>query len=108
MADRARKGTELPTRTFVNANDIVIVVANTSNTPNTYGVRVGNFFTNCDANVTLQNAAILSVNTAIIRKNSTPANSTITVTQGTMWSDGTYLYVATADNTLKRVALSAF
>lgn len=38
----------------------------------------------------------------------TPANSTITVTKGKLWIDSSYLYVATANNTVKRVALSSF
>lgn len=40
--------------------------------------------------------------------NVTPANSVITSTKGVMFFDTSYLYVATANNTLKRVALSAF
>lgn len=39
---------------------------------------------------------------------STPANSTITITKGTMLYDTNYLYVAVANNTLKRVSLSSF
>lgn len=45
---------------------------------------------------------------AILLVNSTPANSAITVTEGRVFFDSSYLYVATANNTLKRVALSAF
>ena len=39
----------------------------------------------------------------------TPANSTsTTVLRGTLLYDASYLYVATANNTVKRVALSTF
>jgi hypothetical protein len=38
----------------------------------------------------------------------TPANSSISVTQFTLFFDSNYMYFATANNTLKRVALSSF
>jgi hypothetical protein len=38
----------------------------------------------------------------------TPANSTITSVGGDVFTDGSYLYVAVANNSLKRVALSTF
>lgn len=38
----------------------------------------------------------------------TPANSKITVTQGTMFFDANYLYIATANNNLKRITLNSF
>lgn len=50
----------------------------------------------------------LKVATLLIGNTATPANSTITVTQGTFWYDSNYFYVATANNILKRVALTAF
>jgi hypothetical protein len=37
-----------------------------------------------------------------------PANSTITVKAGSIFFDANYIYVAVADDTLKRVALSSF
>jgi hypothetical protein len=108
MADRARKISALPTRTQVAANDIVAIVANTSNTPNTYGVRISDLWGNCAANLTVSNTAILTVTNIRILKNSTPANSTITCVQGDTWSDGNFIYVAVANNTLKRATLSTF
>ena len=39
---------------------------------------------------------------------STPANSTITCPQNTVFIDSSYIYVAIANNVLKRVALSSF
>lgn len=38
----------------------------------------------------------------------TPGNSTATCQAGAFWTDGTYLYMCTATNTIKRVALSSF
>jgi len=50
----------------------------------------------------------LPVGRLILANSSTPANSTITCRKGEFWFDATYLYVATSDNSLKRVALSSF
>ena len=108
MADRAKKISALTPRTQVAANDIVAIVANTSNTANTYAVRISDLWGNCAANLTVSNSAILTVTNLRVLKNSTPANSTITCVQGDIWSDGTYIYVAVANNTLKRAALSTF
>jgi hypothetical protein len=44
----------------------------------------------------------------IVAGNATPANSTITITQGRIFYDNDYLYIAVANNTIKRVALSSF
>jgi hypothetical protein len=50
-------------------------------------------------------SVVQAVNTSL----GTPANSTsAVVTQGTAWTDGTYFYLATANNSVKRVLLSAF
>lgn len=38
----------------------------------------------------------------------TPANSTISVDKGTIFFDSNYLYVAVANNNLKRIALETF
>lgn len=39
----------------------------------------------------------------------TPANSTaIAITKGLSWTDGNYLYLATANNVVKRITLSSF
>lgn len=39
----------------------------------------------------------------------TPANSAaLTVTQGTIWFDSTYVYVAVANNVVKRASLTSF
>jgi hypothetical protein len=38
----------------------------------------------------------------------TPANSTISIEKGSMFYDTNYLYIATSNNTLKRVSLGTF
>ena len=40
--------------------------------------------------------------------NTTPANSTANCTQGQVWFDNNYIYVAIANNIIKRAAISAF
>jgi len=94
MSDRAKKITELTALTAPAAEDLMVIVDNPSGTPVTKYVTVGNFLGNSAANVVIYN--------------STPANSTITVKKGTLMFDSDYLYVATANNTLKRITLTAF
>jgi hypothetical protein len=92
----AKTTSELPVANGLTANDRLVVLGNTAGTSNTYTITVQNLFANAGANVVLQTIA-------------TPANSTATtVRQGTVLWDSSYIYVATANNTLKRVALSTF
>ena len=94
MSDRAKKITELTALTAPVAVDLLVIVDDPTGTPITKYVTVGNLLGNAAANVVIYN--------------STPANSTITVKKGTLMFDTSYLYIATANNTLKRLALSAF
>jgi hypothetical protein len=94
MSDRAKKITELTALTAPVAVDLLVIVDDPTGTPITKYVTVGNLLGNAAANVVIYN--------------STPANSTITVKKGTLMFDTSYLYVATANNTLKRIALSSF
>ena len=94
MSDRAKKISELTALTAPAAVDLMVIVDDPSGTPITKYVTVGNLFGNSAANVVIYN--------------STPANSTITVKKGTLMFDSDYLYIATANNTLKRIALTAF
>ena len=94
MSDRAKKISELSALTAPAAVDLLVIVDDPTGTPITKYVTVGNLLGNSSANVVIYNA--------------TPANSTITVKKGTLMFDSDYLYVATANNTLKRIALTAF
>jgi hypothetical protein len=96
MADRAKKVTELTAATSVADGDLLLVVADPAGTPITKKVT--------------KSAFLLSVtsNTLIMSNRSTPANSTITVAQGTIFFDADYIYVAVANNTLKRAPLTGF
>lgn len=94
MSDRAKKITELSVLTAPAADDLLVIVDDIAGTPITKSVSVRNLLGNSSANVVIFN--------------STPANSSITVKKGTILFDTSYLYVAVANNVLKRVALSSF
>lgn len=93
---RSKKITELNSAPNISSEDLLLVVTNpTSNTAETKKISVANFLGNNSANVVISNK-------------STPANSTITIKQGTVLFDNDYLYIATANNVLKRVTLNSF
>jgi hypothetical protein len=95
MTDNAKKTSELPTTNNAVANDRIIILKDPDGTPLTRTIKVSDLLGNSTANVVVQRA--------------TPANSTVlTVKAGTMFFDNTYLYVATSNNNIKRVALSTF
>jgi hypothetical protein len=94
MSDRSKKVTELTALTAPAGEDLLLIVDDPSGTPITKKVSVTNLFGNATANVVIYN--------------STPANSTITIKKGTLMFDSSYLYVAVANNTIKRVGLDAF
>lgn len=90
MANNSIKLSQEPVVTTVNPTaDRLVLVANASGNASLVTVPVANIYTN-------------------IQVANTPANSSPTVGQGFIFTDGTYLYVATANNTLKRVALGSF
>lgn len=79
-----------------STGDLLLLLVNPSSSPNTRSITVGNF------------QKVTRANTLIISYKATPANSTPTIEQGTIFFDDNYLYVATSNNTLKRLSLSAF
>lgn len=96
MADRAKKITELAAATSVANSDLLVIVADAAGTPITKKITKSDFL------------SMVASNTLIMSNKSTPANSTITITQGTMFFDADYLYVAVSNNSLKRVSLTGF
>lgn len=94
MTDNAKKTSELATTNNAVANDRIIILKDPDGTPSTRTIKVSNLLGNSSANIVIQTT--------------TPANSTITVKAGTLFFDNTYLYIATSNNNIKRVALSAF
>lgn len=99
MADK--KITDLNQANTVNATDLLVVVQDPAGSAVTKKMTVNTFFSNV--------ASITVANSLIIPTRSTPANSTaLTITSGSMFYDGTSLYVAVANNTLRRVTLNTF
>ena len=94
MADKAKKISELTALTSISGGDLLVIVDDPTGTPVTKKVTVANLLGNSAANVVIQNV--------------TPANGTITVTKGTIMFDSSFIYIATANNVIKKVALSAF
>ncbi len=45
---------------------------------------------------------------SFVMVNSTPANNSVTSKAGQIWFDSDFIYVAVANNTIKRAALSSF
>ena len=86
--------------TSISNGDLFLISANTSNTATTKVVNSSILFGN--------SSALISANQFQMREKTTPANSTVTMTQGRIFFDEDYLYIAVANNTLKRVALSSF
>jgi hypothetical protein len=94
MTDNAKKTSELPTTNNAVANDRIVILKDPFGTPSTRTIKVSDLLGNSAANVVVQET--------------TPSNSTITIKKGTMLFDNNYLYIAVANNSLKRVALSTF
>lgn len=94
MATNTKKISELPSTSNSAATDEIVILANAAGTAVTRTITVANFLGNSVANVVIQSV--------------TPANSSATVKQGTITFDSDYLYVATANNTWKRLTLSSF
>jgi hypothetical protein len=90
MSTRARKITELDANTGPSANSLLII----ESADGTQKVTVATLLGNSAANVAI--------------RTQTPANSTINVAAGVILYDASYLYIAVANNTLKRVSLTAF
>lgn len=101
-----KKITELSQANTIANNDLLVIVSNPASSSETKKVSVNTFFSNVFTTKTT--AVTLIANTIINQDNRTPANSTITVTRGTMFYDNNYIYIAVSNNVIKRVALASF
>ena len=95
MTDNAKKTSELAVATSLAGTDRIIVLTSPASSPVTKTITVSNLFGNSSANVEIYNIA-------------TVANSSITAPKGTIMFDTDYLYIAIANNTLKRISLESF
>jgi len=90
MSNGPKRITELPSSNSTANSDLLVLVSNATGNAATVKMTVANF-----------------ISTAHIK--TTPANSTsLTVREGTILYDSTYLYVAVANNNVKRVLLESF
>jgi hypothetical protein len=111
-----QKLTELPTVNTVSSNSLLYVVIDPNGTPASHGISVQKYLeSNVSSNLALNGSSVItgvsSANASTIRYSATPANSTAVpagFANGTVWSDGSYLYVVTGPSALKRVAISTW
>lgn len=109
-----KKISALDSITQLSGDDLFVIVDNPSGTPTNKKVSVDNMFgtvpsnTVFTANVTVQGSVVFGNNEIRITTSQTPANSTITKTHGHIFWDSDYIYVTTANNVVKRVALNSF
>jgi len=96
----------------VSSNDYVIVTANVAGNARTRNIRVRHLFANTEHDVTGANvnANLISGNLAtlvnvIVTNHTTPANSSANCIMGQFWFDDDYIYLAIANNTIRRVPL---
>lgn len=83
----------------ISNGDYIVVVTNPTTLAETKRITYADF---------MANVAAISVNSFIITNNATPSNSSITITRGKIFFDSDYLYLAVANNMIKRVALNTF
>jgi len=111
MATEVKKISELNLLQSANSTDVFVVVDDTSGTPVTKKMNVGRPLTQGlkgrFANTTISQLEITG-DRVVIQNDKTPSSSTQTITKGSFFFDTNYLYIATANNIIKRVALSSF
>jgi hypothetical protein len=125
MADR--KITELAALTSANQEDLLYVVDDPSGTPVSKKISLYNLFGSVPANTSISGTVAVSGNTTLSGAKTDISAGQVTLSsatnvgsnnattvlgrggaQGTIFWDENYLYVATSNTVVKRVALSVF
>jgi type III secretory pathway lipoprotein EscJ len=88
---------DIPVVNTVSSNAYVIVTTDPNGNAETRNVSIHNLLANSTHDVKAANLYVTF--------NTTPANSTANCTKGQYWNDDNYLYVAIANNTIRRIAL---
>ena len=109
-----------PTVNALAVGDYVVVTKDPGGSPSTNNITYGNFFTGIvanvsfantvtfDANATMGDTEYLSANSLRITDMSTPSTNADVVVGQKMWFDADYIYIAVANNTIRRVAMTDF
>ena len=79
MADKAKKISELTAATSVAANDLFVIVGNTSGTSTTKKITVANLFANVDSNTTFKQVVNVGANVSLNTTAIKIGNSTVNV-----------------------------
>ena len=106
-ANNAKKGTALPEFYDLRATDLLFALRDPSGTANNFKVTGANAFGNLAINV-VTTKQVSANNFKFSSAPTTPVTSIDVVPRGTIWFDANYIYVAVADNTIKRAALNTF
>lgn len=110
MANTALKTSEVAEVVTINTNDRIVILSDPDGVPLTATIAYGNFFANVSVNahLTFATANTLVAANVIIGYKHTPVISTEPASQGQIFFDDNYVYVAVANGSIKRVALQAF
>lgn len=114
----ATRISDLPAATSVANNDLIPIVADPLGAPTTKKITYNSFFANVVVTAKFSNTVTFTqnvvssnnftANNLFVTWNVTPSTSTDSVSQGKIWYDSNYIYVAVANNSIKRAALSSF
>ena len=106
----SKKVSELPSILTLTADDLIYVVNDPAGTPESFKTTVKVLFeSNVASNAHF--SGVMTANAVSTRYTATPANSTavpVGFEIGTMWSDGSYVYVVTGASTIKRASLATW
>lgn len=108
MTDRSKQVQDIrPISTYAVGDDLIILQDVSAN--QTTIITVANFFGNSQANIVLSsNTTHISTLNLLVTDFSTPVSSSDTVRKGKIWTDANYIYVAVANNVIKRANLNSF
>jgi hypothetical protein len=106
-ANNAKKGSALPEYYDLRSTDLLFGLRDPSGTANNFKVTGTNAFGNLAINV-VTTKQVSANNFKISAAPTTPASSIDVVPRGTIWFDADFIYIAVADNTIKRATLSTF
>lgn len=115
----AVKVSELPKATNASRDDLLIIIDSPAGGAVTKNITVKDFFSNVSTTVMFNNTVSFSNTFTANTSNTyfsnvhfsysqTPTSSVFPGDKGQIWFDNDYIYVAVANNFVKRVAVSSF